>query len=174
VLVRLCDSLKLRRTRFAVTVSGEAALPEARKHLGRRSGADFANSCASSLGRSASDSRKSRVGLWGMTMLLALLATVGFAALNISDTTAIRSEIASESERALLTERIEQLRTQHAAITETRPPNTPETELQRAQPGAGLVWPATSGCRDITLASSAEACATVLALRTALQTAQRR
>jgi hypothetical protein len=111
-------------------------------------------------------------GLWAMTILLALLATVGFAALNVSDTAATRSKIASE--RALLTERVERLRTERAEITETRPLGTLETELQRAQPGAAPVWRATSGCRDITLASSGEACATVLALRSALQTAQRR
>jgi hypothetical protein len=37
-----------------------------------------------------------------------------------------------------------------------------------------VVWRATSGCHDVTLASSGEACAAVLALRQALQSAQRR
>ena len=107
-----------------------------------------------------------------MTVLVALLATVGFAALNISDTTAARNKISSEG--ALLATRIERLRTERAQITELRPAATIEVELQRAQSSAASVWRATSRCRDVTLASSGEACADVLTQRQALAAAQRR
>jgi hypothetical protein len=46
--------------------------------------------------------------------------------------------------------------------------------FKRAQPSASAVWRATCGCHDVTLPSSGKACAAVLALRQALQTAQRR
>src|SRR5262249_49503866 len=45
---------------------------------------------------------------------------------------------------------------------------------QLAQPRAAAVWRATSGCRDVTLPESGQACAGVLALRQALGAAQRR
>jgi hypothetical protein len=111
-------------------------------------------------------------GLWTMTILTALLATVGFAALNITDTTAARSQITAE--RATLTARVERLRSERAGIAENRPVASIEVELQRAQPSASAVWRATSGCHDVTLPSSGDACATVLALRQALQTARGR
>jgi hypothetical protein len=88
------------------------------------------------------------------------------------DSGSASGNIASES--TLLTERIERLRSERAKITESRLAATIEVDLQRAQPGAAAVWRATSGCRDVTLASSGDACAAVLALRQALQTAQRR
>src|SRR5262249_42216056 len=44
-----------------------------------------------------------------------------------------------------------------------------EAELQLAQPRAAAVWRATSGCRDVTLPESGQACASVLALRQALR-----
>lgn len=92
-----------------------------------------------------------------MTILIALLATVGFAALNTANTTAARSKITTEG--ALIAERIERLRTEHVQIAESRSVGAIEVELQRAQPGAAAVWRATSGCRDVTLPSSGEACA---------------
>ena len=61
-----------------------------------------------------------------------------------------------------------------ATITETRSVATIEAELQRAQPGAATVWRAIAGYREVTLPESGEACATVLALRQAVGTAQRR
>ena len=51
---------------------------------------------------------------------------------------------------------------------------TIKASLQRAQPGAATVWPATAGCRDVMLPESRQACATVLARRQAVGTAQRR
>jgi hypothetical protein len=49
-----------------------------------------------------------------------------------------------------------------------------QAELQRTQPGAATVWRATAGCRDVTLPASGEICASVLALRQAQATAERR
>ena len=110
--------------------------------------------------------------LWAVTIVMTLMATIGFAALNVTDTVAARSRIAAES--AALTARIERLQFERAHVAEIRSVGTIEAELQRVQPGAASVWRATSGCRDVTLPESEQACAAVLALREALGTAQRR
>jgi len=110
--------------------------------------------------------------LWIITIAVALMATVGFAALNIADTTAARAKTVTE--RAALTARIERLRTERSGITESRSVAAIEAELQRTQPGAAAVWRATAGCRDVTLPASGEVCAPVLALRQAQATAERR
>jgi hypothetical protein len=110
--------------------------------------------------------------LWTITIAVALMATVGFAALNIADTTAARAKTVTE--RATLTARIERLRTERGGITESRSVAAIEAELQRTQPGAATVWRATAGCRDVTLPASGEACAPVLALRQVEATAERR
>src|SRR5262245_28761366 len=109
-------------------------------------------------------------GLWTIVTAIALLATIGFAALNIADTTAARGKVVDDA--AVLAARGERLRAERASITETRSVATIEAELQRAQPGAIAVWRATDGCRDVTLPESGKACATVLALRQALGAAQ--
>jgi hypothetical protein len=110
--------------------------------------------------------------LWTITIAVALMATVGFAALNIADTTAARARTVTE--RVALTARIERLRTELGGITESRSVTAIEAELQRTQPGAATVWRATAGCRDVTLPASGEVCAPVLALRQAQATAERR
>jgi hypothetical protein len=110
--------------------------------------------------------------LWTITIAVALMATVGFAALNIADTTAARATTVTE--RAALTARIERLRTERGGITESRSVAAIEAELQRNQPGAATVWRATTGCRDVTLPASGDVCAPVLALRQAQATAERR
>jgi len=109
--------------------------------------------------------------IWTVTIAIALQAPVGFAALNIVDTTAARGRAADAS--AALTLRISRLEAERATIMETRPIATIEAELQRTQPGAAAVWRATSGCHNVTLPQSGQACAAVLALRQALGTAQR-
>jgi hypothetical protein len=110
--------------------------------------------------------------LWTITVVVALMATVGFAALNIADTTAARA--VTVTERAALTARIERLRAERGGITESRSVAAIEAELQRTQPAAATVWRATAGCRDVTLPASGEVCAPVLALRQAQATAERR
>ena len=110
--------------------------------------------------------------LWTITIAVALMATVGFAALNIADTTAARTKAVTD--RAALTARAERLRTERSDIMESRSVAAIEAELQRAQPGAAAVWRATAGCRDVTLPASGEVCAPVLALRQAQATAERR
>jgi hypothetical protein len=110
--------------------------------------------------------------LWTVTIVVALMATIGFTALNIADTTAARDKIAGQS--TMLRATIDRLRGERALITESRSVATIEAELQRAQPGAAAVWRATAGCRDVTVPESGQACATVLALRQALGTAERR
>ena len=110
--------------------------------------------------------------IWLAVLMMALLAATGFASTNIGDAVANRAKIAGES--AALTERLDRLRLDRAGITESRPAAAIEIELQRAQPDAQAVWRITSGCRDVTRTTSAQACATVLALREALATAERR
>jgi len=110
--------------------------------------------------------------LWTITIAVALMATIGFAALNIADTTAARAKTVTE--RSTLMARIERLRTERGDITESRSVAAIEAELQRAQPGAATVWRATAGCRDVTLPASGEVCAPVLAMRQAQATAERR
>jgi DNA-binding MarR family transcriptional regulator len=110
--------------------------------------------------------------LWTIMIAVALMATVGFAALNIADTTAARTKTVTEL--AALTARAERIRTERSGITESRSVAAIDAELQRAQPGAVAVWRATAGCRDVTLPASGEVCAPVLALRQAQATAERR
>jgi hypothetical protein len=110
--------------------------------------------------------------LWTITIAVALMAMVGFAALNIADTTAARARTVTD--RAALTARIERQRGERDGITESRSVAAIKAELQRAQPGAATVWRATAGCRDVTLPASGEICAPVLALRRAEATAERR
>jgi membrane protein implicated in regulation of membrane protease activity len=110
--------------------------------------------------------------VWTMTIAITLMASIGFASLNIADTIAARAKIAAES--GGLNARIERLRGERAAITETRAFAAIETDIQRAQPAAAAVWRQTAGCTDVTLAASGAACADVLRLRQALAHAQRR
>jgi hypothetical protein len=73
--------------------------------------------------------------LWTITIAVALMATVGFAALNIADTTAARARTVTA--RAALTARIERLRTERGGITESRSVAAIEAELQAPQPCGG-------------------------------------
>jgi hypothetical protein len=110
--------------------------------------------------------------IWMAALTMTMLAATGFASTNIGDAVAGRAKVAGES--AALTERISRLRSERAAITETRSIAAIDVELQRAQPEAQAVWRATNGCRDVTRLTSGRACATVLELREALATAERR
>ena len=111
-------------------------------------------------------------GLWMFTAAVALLASIGFASLNIADVTAARSRTASDVER--LTARLEQIRVDRIAVREQRSVAAIDAEIQIAQPGAAAVWKATAGCTDVTLPRSGEACAPLLALREARGEAMRR
>jgi hypothetical protein len=110
--------------------------------------------------------------LWVLTAAVALLASIGFASLNIADVTAARTKTASEVER--LAGRRDQLTAERLAIREPRSVVAIDAEIQLAQPGAAAVWKATAGCTDVTLPKSGEACAPLLALRQARGEAMRR
>jgi hypothetical protein len=110
--------------------------------------------------------------IWLIALGMTLLAAIGFAATNIGDGVAGRSKVAAEAS-ALMAD-IERLRSERAAITETRAISTIEAEIQRAQPAAAAVWKQTAGCSNVTMAASGAACADVLKLRQALGVAQRR
>jgi hypothetical protein len=110
--------------------------------------------------------------IWTVTLCIALMAAVGFAATNITDTVAARGLVVVQHEH--LRDRIERLRTERRSIDEQRAVATIESRIQLAQPSAQVVWKATSGCHDVTLPKSGQACAEVLRLREALGAAQRR
>ena len=111
-------------------------------------------------------------GLWSLTTVIALLASVGFASLNIADVTSARAKTASSIER--LSARLEQLRLERSAIREPRSVAAIDAEIQIAQPGTAAAWRATAGCTDVTLPKSGEACAPLLTLRQARGEAMRR
>jgi hypothetical protein len=110
--------------------------------------------------------------LWSLTTVIALLASIGFASLNIADVTAARAKTASSIER--LSARLEQLRLERPAIREPRSVAAIDAEIQLEQPGTAAAWRATAGCTDVTLPKSGEACAPLLALRRARREAMRR
>jgi hypothetical protein len=110
--------------------------------------------------------------LWSATMMFVLLASAGFAGLNIADVTAGRAREALTGKA--IEARMETLRTERRAISETRSVAALEADLQGAQPAAAAVWKRSDGCRDITIAASAQACAGVLQARQRLGEAQRR
>ncbi len=109
---------------------------------------------------------------WVITAGVALLAAVGFAALNIADTTAARSQVAENIDSIRRT--VEQLRSERSLVTETRQVAAIEASIQRAQGEVGVFWSRTSGCTDVTKAASGDACAPVLKLRASLAEAKRR
>jgi hypothetical protein len=82
--------------------------------------------------------------VWGVVLVVTLLASVGFASINIADTTAAGARVADQG--AGLTDRIGRLRIERAALVETRSVASLEAELQRAQPAARAVWKATARC----------------------------
>lgn len=110
--------------------------------------------------------------VWSVVMVPALLAAVGFAAVNIADTTAGRGKVAGQA--ADLTATVERLAGERAAIRETRAVSAIEAEISAAQGTAAAVWSRTAACTDITRPASADACAPVLRLRQALGEAKRR
>jgi hypothetical protein len=110
--------------------------------------------------------------LWAATMAFALLASAGFAGLNISDMTAARARDALGAQT--LAVRIERLQIERTGITEKRSVAALEANLQAARPSAALVWKQTNGCRDVTIVASGQACAVVLQARQRLAEAQRR
>jgi hypothetical protein len=110
--------------------------------------------------------------IWLVALTMSLLAATGFASTNIGDAVASRAKIAGEN--AALIEKIDQLRKEHADITESRAVAAIQAQLQEAQPGAQAVWRITDGCRDVTRTRSGRACAQVLALREAQAAAERR
>ncbi len=113
-------------------------------------------------------------GIESIVVVMAWLAAVGFAAVNVADTTAGRAKIAEE--RTALAAEIRQMTTERAAIGETRAVTSIEAEIQVAQSQSAVaaVWSRTGGCRDVTQPRSGEACGPLLRLRQARGEAERR
>jgi hypothetical protein len=111
--------------------------------------------------------------IWAVTFASALMATVGFMAVNIADTTAARGTVAFD--HAGIVSRIERLRKERNGMTDVGPVSAIEAQIERVKPAVGAAaWRSTHGCTDITRPESGEACVDVLRLRQNLATAQRR
>jgi hypothetical protein len=110
--------------------------------------------------------------LWAATMAFALLASAGFAGMNVADVTAARAKDALAAETLVV--RIQRLQSERTGITEKRSVAALEADLQAAQPSAAAVWKQTNGCRNVTIAASGKGCAPVLQARQRLADAQRR
>jgi hypothetical protein len=111
--------------------------------------------------------------IWPFVVCVSILAALGFAATNITDTLGARAKAISEA--AGVRTNVDRLRTERAIISETRSVNELETEVERDRALVKReVWVATRACHDVTVRESAVACATVMATRQALSTAAHR
>jgi hypothetical protein len=101
------------------------------------------------------------------------LAAVGFAATNIGDGFANRQKVVAQAAGVRAT--VERLRTERAGIKETRSVAELEHQIERDRPSVKReIWAATHGCRDVTVQSSAAACAPVTSTQQAMSTVVRR
>jgi hypothetical protein len=108
--------------------------------------------------------------MWFVTVTIAVLASAGFAGVNIADTSAARAKIAAES--AGLSGRIDRLRTERAAITEARSPGSIEAALRDLQIKFSVAWRATENCTNGD--PHALVCAAARKLQGALEAARHR
>jgi hypothetical protein len=108
--------------------------------------------------------------MWLVTVAIAVLASAGFAGVNIADTSAARAKIAAES--AGLSGRIERLRTERAAIAETRSVGSIEAALRDLQIRFSVAWRATQNCTNGD--PHALVCAAARKLQGALEAARHR
>src|SRR5262249_49168080 len=109
--------------------------------------------------------------LWVITLAIALMAAIGFAAVNIADTTASRAGTANE--RSSIEAQLSRLTPEPATIRETRSVAAIDAELALAQGAAVAVWSATVGCSEVTRTKSASLCAPIHELRKARAEASR-
>jgi hypothetical protein len=108
--------------------------------------------------------------MWLVTVAIAVLASAGFAGVNIADTSAARAKIAAES--AGLSSRIERLRSERAAITEARSVGSIEAGLRDLQIRFSVAWRATQNCTNGD--PHALVCAAARKLQSALEAARHR
>jgi hypothetical protein len=108
--------------------------------------------------------------MWLVTVGMAVLASAGFAGVNIADTSAARAKAAAESTG--LSGRIERLRTERAAITETRSTGSIEAALRDLQIRFSVAWRATQNCTNGD--PHALVCAAARKLQGALEAARHR
>jgi len=108
--------------------------------------------------------------MWFVTVAIAVLASAGFAGVNIADTSAARAKIAAES--AGLSGRIDRLRTERAAITEARSSGSIEAALRDLQIKFSVAWRATENCTNGD--PHALVCAAARKLQGALEAARHR
>jgi hypothetical protein len=108
--------------------------------------------------------------VWFVTVAIAVLASAGFAGVNIADTSAARAKIAAES--AGLTGRIARLQSERAVITEARSAGNLEAGLRDLQVRFNVAWRATQNCTNGD--PHALVCAAARKLQSALEAARRR
>lgn len=102
--------------------------------------------------------------VYAIVMPVALMASIGFAAVNIADSTAGRDKTATQG--AQLRDTIAQLTAERATLHEARPVAAIDAEIL-AQGPALAAWSRTHGCTDITRRESGDACAPIQRLRQA-------
>jgi hypothetical protein len=109
--------------------------------------------------------------VWLFAALMSFLASDGFTSSNILDTNSSRAKSVSES--AALTAKLDQLRRDRAAITESRSPAEIDAVIQQQQPRVpAWKWKDSNGCT--TAAGTGSACRTINMLRQAKADAIRR
>jgi hypothetical protein len=108
--------------------------------------------------------------MWFVTVAIAVLASAGFAGVNIADTSAARAKIAAESTG--LSGRIDRLRTERAAVTEARSSGSIEAALRDLQIKFSVAWRATENCTNGD--PHALVCAAARKLQGALEAARHR
>jgi hypothetical protein len=108
---------------------------------------------------------------WAGALLMTLLAASGFAATNIGDAIQGRSKVTDE--RATLTTKLDELRTDRNAIGETRAPKAIEALIQQEEARIrSSVWSATARCTAVN--GAGRVCNKINGLRAAKADAERR
>jgi len=108
--------------------------------------------------------------MWFVTVAIAVLASAGFAGVNIADTSAARAKIAAESTG--LSGRIDRLRIERAAVAEARSSASIEAALRDLQIKFSVAWRATENCTNGD--PHALVCAAARKLQGALEAARHR
>jgi hypothetical protein len=109
--------------------------------------------------------------VWLFAALMSFLASDGFTSSNILDTSSSRAKSVSES--AALAAKLDQLRRDRAAVTESRSPAEIDAVIQQQQPRVpAWKWKESNGCT--TAVGTGPACRTINTLRQARADAIRR
>jgi hypothetical protein len=111
--------------------------------------------------------------IWPFLAALSIAAGIGFGADNMESTIVDRERAVHAVHGARAA--VDRLRAERGTIAETRPTSVLEITLEHDRGVVDRdVWRATKGCHDVTVPSSASACANLMLTRQALALATRR